>query len=106
MSQVTQLQSVMREESVKAGQVVWRKGERVKDVVLVGQGKFNFKELMSRDVAPFMQGALLVDVFALEHKHKHQLNFVALTDGNIFRIGGEDMLDFLDNNPGAFIWMR
>uniref|UniRef100_A0A7S0J6K5 Cyclic nucleotide-binding domain-containing protein n=1 Tax=Calcidiscus leptoporus TaxID=127549 RepID=A0A7S0J6K5_9EUKA len=106
MSQVTQLQSVMREESVKAGQAVWRKGERVKDVVLVCEGKFNFKELMARDVEPFMQGALLVDVYALEHKHKHQLNFVAMTDGKIFRIGGEDMLDFLDNNPGAFIWMR
>lgn len=106
MSQVTQLQSVMREEAVKAGQAVWRKGERVKDVILVGEGKFNFKELMSKDVEPFTQGALLVDVYALEHKLKHPLNFVALTEGKIFRIGGDDMLDFLDNNPGAFIWMR
>mmetsp|Transcript_700 Transcript_700/g.1415 ORF Transcript_700/g.1415 Transcript_700/m.1415 type:complete len:932 (+) Transcript_700:145-2940(+) len=106
MSQVTQLQSVMREETVKAGVTVWKKGERVKDVILVGEGKFHFKELMSRDVEPFTQGALLVDVYALEHKHKHQLNFVAITEGKIFRIGGEDMLDFLDNNPGAFIWMR
>jgi len=53
-----------------------------------------------------VQGALLVDVFALENSHKHNLNLVALTEGKIFRIDGEDLLDFLDNNPGAFIWMR
>jgi len=107
MAQVTQLQSVMREEAVKSGTVVWRKGDKVKDVVLVGEGKFHFKEIMaSRECEPFTQGALLVNVYAIEHKHKHQLNFVALTDGVIFRIGGDDLLEFLDNNPGAFIWMR
>lgn len=107
MAQVTQLQSVMREEAVKSGTVVWRKGDKVKDVVLVGEGKFHFKEIMaSRECEPFTQGALLVNVYAIEHKHKHHLNFVALTDGVIFRIGGDDLLEFLDNNPGAFIWMR
>ena len=31
---------------------------------------------------------------------------LAKTDGKIFRFGGSDLLEFLDNNPGAFIWMR
>jgi len=106
MSQVTQLQSVMREEVVKAGALIWRKGDKVKDVILIGEGKFHFKEMQSQNIEPFVQGALLVDVFALENSHKHNLNLVALTEGKIFRIDGEDLLDFLDNNPGAFIWMR
>ena len=136
-SQVTQLQSVMKEESVRAGQTIWRKGEITKDVILVGEGKFYFKELPLTDVDPFSQvgappspddphpltprthaplptpstppctqGALMVDVYALEHGEKHQLTFMALTDGQIFRIDGDDLLEFLDNNPGAFIWMR
>jgi hypothetical protein len=75
-------------------------------VILVGEGKFYFKELPLKDVDPFTQGSLLVDVYALEHGEKHQLTFMALTEGQIFRIGGEDLLEFLDNNPGAFIWMR
>eukprot|EP00316_Scyphosphaera_apsteinii_P000444 CAMPEP_0119331446 /NCGR_PEP_ID=MMETSP1333-20130426/80645_1 /TAXON_ID=418940 /ORGANISM="Scyphosphaera apsteinii, Strain RCC1455" /LENGTH=917 /DNA_ID=CAMNT_0007341055 /DNA_START=129 /DNA_END=2882 /DNA_ORIENTATION=+ len=108
MSQVTQLQSVMQEEKVRASQTIWRKGDKVKDVILIGEGKFQFKELLSKDNENdhFTQGALLVDVYALEHKLKHQLNFAALTDGKVFRIDGDDLLEFLDNNPGAFIWMR
>ena len=106
MSQVTQLQSVMAEETVKAGQVLWRRGDIVKDVILVGEGAFCFKELPSTETQPFREGALLVDVFSLEHRKPHRLTFAALTDDKIFRIAGKDMLEFLDNNPGAFIWMR
>lgn len=137
-----QLQSVMQEESVKAGQVVWKKGELVKDVILVGEGTFYFKELPETEKEPFKigassrlieivartfvctcvcacvfssfrqrlvfvrSGALLVDVYSLEHRKPHRLTMVAEIDGRIFRISGRDILEFLDNNPGAFIWMR
>jgi len=47
-----------------------------------------------------------VDVYSLEHRKNHRLTMVAQTDGRLFRISGRDILEFLDNNPGAFIWMR
>ena len=106
MAQVTQLQSIIREESVRAGQVLWKRGEPVKDVVLVGEGLIFFKEVPLTEANPFAQGALLVDVWAREHKKAHRLTFVAKTDGKIFRFGGSDLLEFLANTPGAFIWMR
>jgi len=106
MAQVTQLQSVMAEETVKAGQTLWKRGDIVKDVILVGEGKFFFKELPMTEAEPFRAGALLVDVYSLEHRKPHRLTFQAITDGKIFRIAGSDILEFLDNNPGAFIWMR
>jgi len=106
MAQVTQLQSVMAEETVKAGQVLWKRGDIVKDVILIGEGKFAFKELAMTESEPFLPGALLVDVYSLEHRKPHRLTFHALTDGKVFRIAGSDILEFLDNNPGAFIWMR
>mmetsp|Transcript_4316 Transcript_4316/g.11997 ORF Transcript_4316/g.11997 Transcript_4316/m.11997 type:complete len:218 (+) Transcript_4316:2544-3197(+) len=112
MSQVTQLQSLMQEQRVRAGEVVWRKGEEVSDVVLVGDAKLAFRELaavpgaIKEDLEPFGEGALLVNVYALENRLKHELTLNAVSEGTIFRIGGEDLLDFLDNNPGAFIWMR
>eukprot|EP00322_Chrysochromulina_rotalis_P019193 CAMPEP_0115869118 /NCGR_PEP_ID=MMETSP0287-20121206/21646_1 /TAXON_ID=412157 /ORGANISM="Chrysochromulina rotalis, Strain UIO044" /LENGTH=403 /DNA_ID=CAMNT_0003323799 /DNA_START=12 /DNA_END=1223 /DNA_ORIENTATION=+ len=106
MAQVTQLQSVMSEETVKAGQVLWKRGDIVKDVILVGEGKFSFKELPQTESEPFVAGALLVDVYSLEHRKPHRLTFQALSDGKVFRIAGSDILEFLDNNPGAFIWMR
>jgi len=106
LAQVMQLQSVMQEESVKEGQVVWKKGELVKDVILVGQGQFFFKELPQTEKEPFKIGALLVDVYSLEHRKNHRLTMVAQTEGRLFRISGRDILEFLDNNPGAFIWMR
>ena len=96
----------MQEESVKAGQLIWRRGDIVSDVILVGEGKFHFKELKLTATQPFMQGALLADVFALEQRKPHRLTFAALTDGKIFRIGGSDLLEFLDNNPGLFIFMQ
>ena len=106
MAQVTQLQSVMQEETIQAGQLIWRRGDIVSDVILVGEGKFHFKELKLTATQPFMQGALLADVFALEQRKPHRLTFAALTDGKIFRIGGSDLLEFLDNNPGLFIFMQ
>jgi len=106
MAQVTQLQSVMAEETVKAGQTLWKRGDIVKDVILVGEGKFFLKELPMTEAEPFRAGALLVDVYSLEHRKPHRLTFQAITDGKIFRIAGSDILEFLDNNPGAFIWMR
>ena len=36
----------------------------------------------------------------------HQLSLVAVGDGAIFRITKKDFLEFIKNNPGAFIWMR
>ena len=36
----------------------------------------------------------------------HQLSLVAMTDGSIFRISKKDFVEFIENNPGAFIWMR
>lgn len=51
-----QLQSVMQDESVKAGQVVWKKGELVKDVVLIGSGTYYFKELPETQIEPFTIG--------------------------------------------------
>ena len=73
---------------------------------LAGEGSFFFKELPQTETEPFKAGALLVDVYSLEHRKPHRLTFCAQTDGKIFRIAGSDILEFLDNNPGAFIWMR
>jgi len=106
MAQVTQLQSVMQEEAVKAGQPIWRRGDLVVDVILVGEGKFHLEELPLTAQQPFVQGALLADVFALEQRKTHRLTFAALTDGKVFRIGGSDLLEFLDNNPGLFVFMQ
>ena len=77
MAQVTQLQSVMAEETVKAGHVLWRRGDIVKDVILIGEGKFAFRELPMTETEPFTAGALLVDVYSLEHRKPHRLTFQA-----------------------------
>ena len=67
---------------------------------------FSFKELPETIDEPFRMGALLVDVYSLEHRKTHRLTLIAQEDGRIFRIIGRDILEFLDNNPGAFMWMR
>ena len=105
--QVTQLQSMMQEETVRAGQTILSRGEVVHDVLLVGEGKFHFNELPTSKSHPFEQGALLADVFALEQPRKtHRLTFSALTDGKVFRIDGFDLFEFLEQNPGLFVHMQ
>ena len=44
-AQVTQLQSVMRQHEVGEGEVIWRKGDEVLDVVLVGDARLAYREL-------------------------------------------------------------
>ena len=112
MSQVTQLQSVMREETVWCGDVVWKKGKEVCDSVLVGDAELAFRELpdasgvSDEDLEPFRAGALLVNVYALEQRLPHEMTLTAVTAGTIFRIASADLFELLDHNPGAFIWMR
>ena len=94
----------MREEHIAAGQTVWKRKEPVQDVLLIGDGVFVFQELPSSK--PFRAGALLADVYSLELRRHHRLTLTCSEAGAIFRITGADFLEFLDNNPGAFIWMR
>ena len=68
----------MAEETVKAGSVLWRRGDIVKDVILIGEGSFCFKELPQTESEPFQAGALLVDVYSLEHRKPHRLTFAKL----------------------------
>ena len=42
---MTQLQSVMRQHEVGEGEVIWRKGDEVLDVVLVGDARLAYREL-------------------------------------------------------------
>ena len=105
--QVTQLQSMMQEETVRAGQTIWARGEVVHDVLLVGEGQFHFNELPMSKSHPFEQGALLADVFALEQPRKtHRLTFSALTDGKVFRIDGFDLFEFLEQNLACLCTCR
>jgi hypothetical protein len=43
---------------------------------------------------------------ASSRSNLHQLSLVAISDGEIFRISKKDFVEFIENNPGAFIWMR
>ena len=103
--QVTQLQSMMQEETVRAGQTIWSRGEVVHDVLLVGEGKFHFNELPTSKSHPFEQGALLFDVTpamtvvdvdgTLRPIRLAHASIASLVRGlDLFDIGGQVVIDF------------
>ena len=74
-AQVTQLQSVMQEETVSLGAELWRKGGPVTDVILVGEGKFHYKEvrhvhLEPRTCADLHRSADLASLTASDGDHE------------------------------------
>jgi len=106
MSQMMQLQSIMREEMVTPGQVMWKRGAPVEEVILVGEGSFYFKEITKTRDEPYKQGALMVDTLSMERNRPHRLTLAASEEGFIFRVLAEDFLNFLQENPGFLIRTR
>ena len=58
---MTQLQSVMRQHEVGEGEVIWRKGDEVLDVVLVGDARLAYRELADVRGATREDGSIVAE---------------------------------------------
>lgn len=122
-TQRSQLQSYMQVMHVKKGTRLWEKGQPVKRAYLLACGQLEFHEMRQELMTPFKKGAFFISISSMmaqrleeasdqdngrgSKKRKSliasKLTLVAKTDADLYYIEAEDMLEFLEGNPGILI---
>ena len=132
-TQRAQLQSVMQVQHVSAGDVLWPINEPVLRAYLAAAGELEFLELRDELVEPFKAGTFFCNIssmlvakqlameadgdeatsriplpddparVAAAANLNSRVTLVAKTDAELYYIDADDVLDFLDENPGVYI---
>lgn len=129
-TQRSQLQSVLQVQHVSAGTRLWTKGKPATCAYLLAGGKLEVLEMRDTMGDPFRAGAFFCNIASLmSHRQVNQslnsnqekddrkfsrskmklkvvssrITLVAKTDADLYYIEADDVLEFLDSNPGVFI---
>lgn len=108
-SQKTQLQAILHQRKVEAGDTLWREKEAAREAFMVDDAILMFKGAEQSKLAPFSHGAFIGDINALEHAGPMVNTLVAKESGKVFSVDRRDLLDFFERNPGvqlAFLHTR
>ena len=82
---------------------MWKSGEQAKFGFLVIKGSFKFHGCKEAEHAPFENGAFIGECNAMINSEPLTTTAKAVTDGLIFAIKKEDLLGFLEKNPGLMV---
>lgn len=100
-AQKTQLEMILEEKIVKKGEILWKVGDEAQFAIMISKGRFKF--FGGSEDAEFEAGAFIGEIEAMLNSSPTTASLVALTDGIIFQIERENLLAFLNSNPGLFI---
>ncbi len=121
-TQRSQLQSIMQVMHVKAGTKLWKRNQPTQYAYLVAKGYLEFEEMREELDTPFSSGAFFCNVASIMSQHiakdddrsgkpsekkrkriTSRVTLVAKSDVDLYFLEGEEVLEFLDLNPGVFI---
>ena len=101
-SQKTQLEMILEEQSFKKGEYLWKIGGDACFALMISKGRFKFEDCAETE-NEFETGAFIGEIEAMFNSTPLTTSLLAVTDGLIFKIGRENLLGFLNRNPGLFI---
>lgn len=101
-AQKTQLEMILEEKTIKKNQILWKVGEEAQFALMISKGRFKFIDCQETDIE-FETGVFIGEIEALLNSTPLTTSLIALTDGIIFQIGKDNLLSFLNCNPGLFI---
>lgn len=93
---------ILEEQSFKKGDYLWKIGDDASFALMISKGRFKFEDCEETE-NEFETGAFIGEIEAMFNLTPLTTTLVALTDGVIFKIGRENLLAFLNRNPGLFI---
>eukprot|EP00457_Paulinella_chromatophora_P000795 gb/GEZN01000795.1/.p1 GENE.gb/GEZN01000795.1/~~gb/GEZN01000795.1/.p1 ORF type:complete len:1074 (-),score=181.42 gb/GEZN01000795.1/:218-3439(-) len=100
-AQKTHLQSILHTRQCAQGEKVWHK-KSPEIAVLVESGQFVFSG--ARDMTPFVRGAFVGDMKAFLSGNSVSTELECLEAGSVYYVNKVDLMDFIDHNPGLFIF--
>jgi len=101
-AQKTQLQTYLERVDLASGDVLWTKGDAVKNAYIVDDALVRLTGLEARE-DPFGTAALFADVMAMRESEPHSTSAQVVASGHAFRIDAGDLLKFLEDNPGVLL---
>jgi CRP-like cAMP-binding protein/phosphoribosyl 1,2-cyclic phosphodiesterase len=110
-AQKTQLQSYLDLVTLRAGDELWREGDKINAAYLIDQGEVELLGDESEHTAhggapkPFGPGALLADIDGLRDGRQHDTTARVLADVRAFQIDAADFAKFLGDNPGVLLFL-
>jgi|GEM_PF-735754 len=113
-AQRSQLQSIMQVLHIKKGAYLWQRDQPVSRAFLVASGKLELVEMRDELETPFRIGSFFCNVPSMVSVQDHgrdrkkkivtsKVSLIAITSADLYYIEAEDMLEFLDHNPGIFV---
>jgi CRP-like cAMP-binding protein len=102
--QVTQLESMLKEESAPAGTVLFRENEMSDHIYLLMDGDVRSKRT-GKEERKCDKGEILGDIFAIKDNRPSAKTCRTVSDAKLYRIEAKDFLSFLEDNPGVFMNM-
>ncbi len=103
--QKTQLQTYVDRVELKAGEVLWKVGDKVDAAFVIDEGhvRIDPQDGEAPRPDPYGQATLFAYVDAMREGRVHDTAARVLTDGYAFRIASGDLLKFLQGNPGVLL---
>lgn len=102
--QVTQLEGMLREETVPAGTVICRENEMTDRIYLLREGDVR-SQRPGREERKCDVGEIIGDVLAVRGGRPSGKTCRTVTGAKLYRIDGKDFLSFLEENPGVYMNM-
>ncbi|HVO32186.1 MAG TPA: cAMP/cGMP-dependent 3',5'-cyclic-AMP/GMP phosphodiesterase [bacterium] len=101
-AQKTQLQTTMELVVTRAGDVLWKRGEKEAAAFLVDSGSVTLEGGVA-GTAPFTRGALLCEVDSVRKDAPAETTLRVAEAGRVFRIPADRLKEFWANNPGVLV---
>lgn len=94
---------ILREEEVEKGQLMWSVGDKAMFAFIVKKGNFEFIDCPESELDEFESGSFIGEVMAITNNSPLTTSVVAARKGKIFKIFKEDLISFLNKNPGILL---
>jgi CRP-like cAMP-binding protein len=98
--QITQLESILKEVEIEKGETLFQKDSLSGHIFIIIEGcveEINEHKLSKE----CLKGAIVGDIFAIKEKRPITSTYKAKSKSKLYRIEGEAILNFLEDNPGV-----
>lgn len=100
--QITKIETMLQQKSLKNGDVLIREGTGLNQIFLLHEGVVS-EWMEGNRIRQCSTGDIIGDVFAIKDKKPSSTSYIAESDIVVYCIKGEDILDFLHDNPGVLM---
>jgi hypothetical protein len=101
-AQRTQLLSYLESAEVETGDVLWKQGDPIEQVVLLEDAKVTLESDLGK-TEPFRSPCFLGEVDALRAGEVHETTARVVEGGRIHVASGSEFIKFLGDNPGVLL---